>query len=192
MPRFCVSRLERDSGIDESVSFHSSTSQCPPIFGPTKRSFSSLTSLAVARSTALNDLPMDDASPARVNSDLAFSAARIFSCVFTRVSTGVSTGFRGVVTCTGANGNVTHTPIDSTCNTGEGRPASKQVCSMRSIPRPQASIWPLRKKALAMSGLNGAEGCLDSNRSPVHSGWHPCRRAAHRTKPRGTSRGRIS
>jgi hypothetical protein len=41
---------------------------------------------------------------------------------------------------------------------------------MRSMPRPQASIWPLRKKVLAMSGLKGADGCLDSNRSTVHSG----------------------
>jgi hypothetical protein len=75
--------------MDDSTSFHSSTSQCPPFLGPTKRSFSSLTSFAVARSTALNDLPMDDASSARVRSGLAFSAARIFSGVFASVSTGV-------------------------------------------------------------------------------------------------------
>lgn len=103
--------------------FISSTSQRPPFFGPTKRSFSSLTSFAVARSIALNDMPRAGARSARVKSGQASNARRIFSGVFTRVSTVVSTGVftrastvvstvadRGLI-CVGANKNVTPIPI---------------------------------------------------------------------------------
>ena len=71
---------------------HFSTSQWPPLRGPTRRSRPSLVSLAVARSTAETDLPIRAATSTRVRCGCARSSSMILSGVSTRVSTRVSTG----------------------------------------------------------------------------------------------------
>ena len=70
----------------------------------------------------------------------------------------------------GANGNVTHSPDCSCSSTGSGKPASRHSVNINSMPRPQASISPARKNALAMPGLNGCEECFPFSLATVHNG----------------------
>jgi hypothetical protein len=95
--------------------------------------------------------PMRSASSRRVIEGSARSAAMILSWVVSWVV--FRSRFLGKV-------NSIHNPEGSYLSAGSGTAAPRHASKMSSIPRPQASIIPARKKAFATSGLNGRKGCL--------------------------------
>ena len=104
----------------------------------------------------------------------------VFGSVFGSVFIGVFIGVFAWMLCKypSAKANSVHRPLPSKRTFGTGVPASRQAVKIRSMPQPQASISPARKKALAISGLyittnyqRGASGRRGNSRSKGGLPW---------------------
>ena len=146
------------------------TTQWPPFLGPIRSMMPDSRNFRRPRSTVLLDVPILEAKAAleSVLSVLskAIIASDILSDILSDTSSDIFTGVFSDIFVWAVN--CTISPDASERYAGSGTPAALHSWRIFSMPRPQDSIIPARKKALAMRGLNGLEACLANNCATVH------------------------